>query len=264
MDAGLDAERMRLFDRRAASRNGIRLRKAARRRWISGRSGLVDSNPPAPTKKQSTLIPTHSSSPFKVYSKQVYSKQKPREEGGDAIHGSHLWKSSNILGVFSTLPAVRSAEGRSLMQYEYKIMLDQPDCTIRRHLCGPSNPSSVSSINSQALPGLMGLTSGQPRAWGRRIGWRSERGGRLRIRLDKGSGVIRRDYTAWIDSHSSTQSSFGCFLSTGLPSSAPVTRSTHSSKWCLEGAHVFDSLHSVPVSIQSCSQAPARRKSDLS
>jgi hypothetical protein len=47
------------------------------------------------------------------------------------------------------------------------------------------------------------------------------------------------------DSHSSTQSSLGCFLSTGFPSSAPVTRSTHSSKWCLEGAHVLDSLHSV-------------------
>lgn len=47
--------------------------------------------------------------------------------------------------------------------------------------------------------------------------------------------------------HSSTQSSFGCFLSTALPSSAPVTRSTHSSKWCLEGAHCLDSRHSVYI-----------------
>lgn len=45
--------------------------------------------------------------------------------------------------------------------------------------------------------------------------------------------------------HSSTQSSLGCFLSTGFPSSAPVTRSTHSSKWCFAGEHCFDSLHSV-------------------
>jgi hypothetical protein len=50
--------------------------------------------------------------------------------------------------------------------------------------------------------------------------------------------------------HSSTQSSLGCFLSTGFPSSAPVTRSTHSSKWCLNGAQPLDSLHSMgsPVS----------------
>lgn len=86
-----------------------------------------------------------------------------------------------------------------MRQYEYrkKVRFDVV-CTTRppqihplspHHLyCQVPNPvaNSGSRINT-----VSGSISEQPRAWGRHIRWRSERGGRLRIQIRAGSDKKR-------------------------------------------------------------------------